>query len=77
MIRYHVITSIAVDEDGSLQITYHNLNQDVKARGLAQLHTLIVPRASGYDDETNDVLVAVNQLITTVTDAWSELAPGY
>jgi hypothetical protein len=75
MLTKHRITSVAIEEDGGLQISYYTPERDVKAAGVVKLHTLIVPAGFDYDDEIDAVIDAVTYLINDVDDDWERL-PG-
>lgn len=72
MIRYR-IQSVAIVEDGGLQIGYYDPQRDLKSAGLVRLHTLIVPRGFDYDDEIDAVHTAINHLLNDVDEDWKGL----
>jgi hypothetical protein len=68
------IQTVQVD-DGGLQIAFYTPEQDVKAPGIVQLHTLMVPKGAGYDDEITAAIDALVYLVNDVLEDWNTLDP--
>lgn len=68
------VQQVLVEDDG-LQIGFVLPQTDVKAAGLIQAHTLLIPRGFDYDDEIRAVEDALNYLVNDVLDDWDKLGP--
>lgn len=59
--------SITLDPDGSIALEYTEPAKDFRTNGLVQNHVIFVPAKSDYDNELEDVRVAVQALLADVT----------
>lgn len=75
MVPRRVVQHVAVEPDGSVQIGFYTPAADLKASGVAQMHTILVPAGDEYDEEIEAVMDAVHHLIDDVLDSFPHL-PG-
>lgn len=68
------VQNVQVDEDG-IQVVFYTPEQDAKAPGIVQLHTLMIPKGADYDDEITAAIDALQYLINDVLDDWDTLEP--
>lgn len=71
-----IVQSVMVGPDGGLQIQFYTPEADVKANGVIQLHTLIVPAEDDYDDEIEEIVSKIKFLITDVLEDMPNLPAG-
>lgn len=67
------IQQLIIGQDDSLQIGFYTPSSDLKAVGVAQLHTLLVPPLADYADEITAVLDAIKHLVADVLEDWENL----
>jgi hypothetical protein len=76
--RVHTeIQNINFDTDGAVHIAYYIPDQDVKAPGVAHLHTLMIPKGFDYDDEITALLDAAEYLILDVLEDFEALPSAF
>lgn len=71
------IQNITFDEHGHLEVAYYQPDIDVKAPGLAKMHTLIIPKGYEYDDEIDAVVAAATHLLLDVLEDFDALPSAF
>ena len=71
------VQTISFGSEGEVEMTYMLPESDVKAPGLARMHTILIPKGYEYDDEIAAVSEAADHLLLDVLEDFESQPSAY
>lgn len=71
------IQSVSFGSEGEVEMTYMLPESDVKAPGLARMHTILIPKGYEYDDEMAALSEAADLLLLDVLEDFESQPSAY